>query len=55
MHLLSGVIWSFVLCRSRFNHSLECQDVILIFFSALKTPGANTGMNYFEAYTALKM
>lgn len=50
MHVLNVLIRSFVLCGSR----LECQDVILIFFSGVKTPGAITERNYFEALHCIK-
>lgn len=49
------VILSFVLCGGGFDHSLKSQDMVLIFFSDLKTPGANIEINYFEAYSALQM
>lgn len=55
MCVLNVVVGSSVLCGSEFNCSLGCQDMVLIFFSGLKTAGANTEMNYFEAYSALKM
>lgn len=55
VRVLNVVVWSSVLCGSGFDCSLECRDMVLIFFSGLKTAGANTEMNYFEAYSALKM